>query len=126
LTKTGTYWQQDKVKIANLSFPSYVSNTTASLALSQGQIDWGGNDIANIDKVFVAKDPEHNKYWFAPVNVVTLTLNTTKAPLNDARSAPAPTVPSCPPWVRPATSRPPRRPAACCSRASTTSTSTRR
>jgi peptide/nickel transport system substrate-binding protein len=84
LTKTGTYWQQDKVKIANLSFPSYVSNTTASLALSQGAIDWGGNDIANIEKTFVAKDPAHNKYWFAPVNVVTLELNTTKAPLNDA------------------------------------------
>lgn len=84
LGKTGTYWQQDKVKIANLSFPSYVSNTTASLALSQGAIDWGGNDIANIEKTFVAKDPAHNKYWFAPVNVVTLELNTTKAPLNDA------------------------------------------
>ena len=36
LSKTGTYWQQSQVKIANLSFPSYVSNTTASLALSQG------------------------------------------------------------------------------------------
>ena len=84
MTKTGTYWQQDKVKIANLSFPSYVSNTTASLALSQGAIDWGGNDIANIQKTFVQKDSQHNKYWFAPVNVVTLQLNTTKAPLNDA------------------------------------------
>ena len=83
LTKTGTYWQQDKVKIANLSFPSYVSNTTASLALSQGKIDWGGNDIPNIQKTFVNLDPKHNKYWFAPVNVVTLQLNTTKAPLND-------------------------------------------
>jgi len=84
LSKTGTYWQQDKVKIANLSFPSYVSNTTASLALAQGEIDWGGNDIANIQKTFVDKDPTHNKYWFAPVNVVTLQLNTTKAGLNDA------------------------------------------
>jgi peptide/nickel transport system substrate-binding protein len=84
LSKTGSYWQQNMVKIANLSFPSYVSNTTASLALSQGQIDWGGNDIANIQKTFVAKDPTHNKYFFAPVNVVTLQLNTTKAPLNDA------------------------------------------
>jgi peptide/nickel transport system substrate-binding protein len=84
LSKTGTYWQQSKVKIANLSFPSYVSNTTASLALSQGQIDWGGNDVANIKKTFVSADPKHNKYWFAPVNVVTLQLNTTKAPLTDA------------------------------------------
>ena len=84
LSKTGTYWQQNMVKIDNLSFPSYVSNTTASLALAQGQIDWGGNDIPNIQKTFVNADPAHNKYWFAPVNVVTLQLNTTKAPLNDA------------------------------------------
>jgi peptide/nickel transport system substrate-binding protein len=83
LTKTGTYWQQNMVKIANLSFPSFVSNTTASLALSQGKIDWGGNDIPNIQKTFVNVDPTHNKYWFAPVNVVTLQLNTTKPMLSD-------------------------------------------
>jgi peptide/nickel transport system substrate-binding protein len=81
LDKNPSYWQP--VKIDHLSFPSYVSNTTASLALSQGQLDWGGNDIANIDKVFTSKDPTHNKYWFAPVNVVTLQLNVTKTPLND-------------------------------------------
>jgi peptide/nickel transport system substrate-binding protein len=84
LSKTSTYWQPDQVKIANVRFPSYVSNTSASLALAQGQIDWGGNDIANIDKTFIAADRTHNKYWFAPVNVVTLQLNTTKPPLNDA------------------------------------------
>ncbi|HEX3650124.1 MAG TPA: ABC transporter substrate-binding protein, partial [Pseudonocardiaceae bacterium] len=83
LSKTGTYWQQNLVHIANLSFPSYVSNTTASLALSQGKIDWGGNDIPNIQKTFINADPKHNKYWFAPVNVVTLQLNTTKPMLND-------------------------------------------
>lgn len=81
LTKNASYWQP--VKIANLDFPSYVSNTTASLALSKGEIDWGGNDIANIDKTYVAADPTHNHYWFAPANVVTLELNVTKAPLND-------------------------------------------
>jgi peptide/nickel transport system substrate-binding protein len=83
LSRTSGYWQ-GQPKIANVKFPSYVSNTSASLALSQGQIDWGGNDIPNIDKTFVSVDSSHNKYWFAPVNVVTLELNTTKAPLNDA------------------------------------------
>ena len=83
LSKVSTYWQADKVKITNLQFPSYVSNTTASLALSHGQIDWAGNDIPNIQKTFVDLDKAHNKYYFAPVNVVTLQLNVTKAPLND-------------------------------------------
>ncbi len=83
LSRTSDYWQ-GQPKIANVKFPSYVSNTSASLALAQGQIDWGGNDIANIQKTFISADPTHNKYWFAPVNVATLELNTTKAPLNDA------------------------------------------
>ncbi|HJP74475.1 MAG TPA: ABC transporter substrate-binding protein [Pseudonocardiaceae bacterium] len=82
LGRNGGYWQ-GQPKIATVRFPSYVSNTSASLALAQSQIDWGGNDIANIEKTFVAADRTHNKYWFAPVNVVTLQLNTTKAPLND-------------------------------------------
>jgi peptide/nickel transport system substrate-binding protein len=82
LSKVSTYWQP--VKIPNVRFPSYVSNTTASLALSRGEIDWAANDIANIDKTFVQADPQHNKYWFAPANVVTLQLNTTRAPLNNA------------------------------------------
>ena len=81
LTKVSTYWQP--VKIQNVRFPSYVSNTTASLALSRGEIDWAANDIPNIEKTYVAADPEHNHYWFAPVNVVTLQLNVTKAPLNN-------------------------------------------
>lgn len=84
LSKTSNYWQPNAVQIANINFPSYVSNTTASLALSQNKIDWGGNDIPNIQKTFLNADPQHNKYWFAPVNVVTLQLNTKKAPLNDA------------------------------------------
>jgi peptide/nickel transport system substrate-binding protein len=84
LAKTDSYWQQDKVRIANVKFPSYVSNTTASLALAQGQIDWGGNNIPNIQKTFIAADTTHNKYWFAPVNVVTLQINTTKPGLGDA------------------------------------------
>lgn len=81
LDKNPNYWQP--VKIAHVQFPSYVSNTTASLALSRGQIDYAGNDIANIEKTFVSADPAHNKYWFAPANVVTLQLNVTKAPLNN-------------------------------------------
>ena len=81
LTKNPDYWQP--VKIQNIRFPSYVSNTTASLALSRGEIDWASNDIPNIEKTYVAADPTHNHYWFAPVNVVTLQLNVTKAPLNN-------------------------------------------
>ena len=40
--------------------------------------------VPDIEKVYVAKDPAHNKYWFAPGGVISLYLNLTKAPFDDA------------------------------------------
>jgi len=74
-----------------VDFPSYVNNTAAEQALESGQIDWAGNYLTNVQNVFVGKDPAHNKVWTANTpymnsnNVVTLWLNTTKAPLNDPK-----------------------------------------
>ncbi|MBV9447542.1 MAG: hypothetical protein JO345_16790, partial [Streptosporangiaceae bacterium] len=85
------YWNKSAIHVPEVDFPSYVSNTTAEQALESGQIDWAGNDITNVQNVFVAKDPAHNKVWFnnnpymSSNNVVTLWLNVTKAPLNDPK-----------------------------------------
>lgn len=76
------YWQ-GAPKVTAVSFPAYVSNTTANQALDNGQIDWAGNYVTNIDGTYVAKDPAHNKYYFPATNTVILVLNTTKAPFND-------------------------------------------
>jgi peptide/nickel transport system substrate-binding protein len=35
-----------------------------------------------VQKTYVARDPQHNHYWFPPSNVVMLYLNTAKAPFN--------------------------------------------
>jgi peptide/nickel transport system substrate-binding protein len=53
------------------------------LATINGENDWAGNFINDIDKVFVAKDSAHNAYWFPTMNNdVVLYLNTTKAPFD--------------------------------------------
>jgi peptide/nickel transport system substrate-binding protein len=85
------YWNKSQVHVPEVDFPSYVSNTAAEQALESGQIDGAGNYITNVQNVFVAKDRAHNKVWFnntpymTPNNVVTLWLNTTRAPLTDPK-----------------------------------------
>jgi len=84
------YWQKSKVTVSEVIFPNYVSNTTANPALDSGQIGYAGNDVADVQSDYLsASSSNHtwtsNQPWFADNNVVTLWLNTTKAPLNDPK-----------------------------------------
>jgi peptide/nickel transport system substrate-binding protein len=82
------YWNKKQLKVPELSFPSYNSNTNLTQPIATGQIDWAGNYLANIKNDFLAKSPENHTYlaeapYFADNNVVGLVFNTKKAPLND-------------------------------------------
>jgi len=84
------YWQKSKVHVPEVIFPSYVSNTTANPALDSGQIDYAGNDVANVQSDFLSASSDNHTWtsdqpWFADNNVVTLWLNVAKAPLNDPK-----------------------------------------
>jgi ABC-type transport system substrate-binding protein len=90
LTQNKFYWQKSKVHVPSIVFPNFVSNTTANPALSNGQIDYAGNDVSNVQSNFLSKSTDYhtwtaNKPWFSDNNVVTLWLNTTRAPLNDPK-----------------------------------------
>jgi peptide/nickel transport system substrate-binding protein len=75
-----TYWG-GAPKVQEISFPAYATNDAATLALASGQIDLTGNDINNVQNVFVAKDPAHNHLfqttapYFPAGNTVSLLLN---------------------------------------------------
>jgi peptide/nickel transport system substrate-binding protein len=89
-TQNPYYWQKSSVHVPELIYPSYVSNTTANPALDSGQIGYAGNDVANVQSNFLSASPDNHTWtsgqpWFADNNVVTLWLNTTKAPLNDPK-----------------------------------------
>lgn len=58
--------------------PSYNSNSSASIALSDGLLTWAGNDIPNINKAFIDKNPSTNHDFFAPGNTVSLEFNVAK------------------------------------------------
>ncbi|HEY2549009.1 MAG TPA: ABC transporter substrate-binding protein [Streptosporangiaceae bacterium] len=82
------YWNKSAVHVPEVSYPAYTQNFNIVNPLASGQIDYAGNDIANVQGVYLAKD-EHNHTWFdkAPYltanNVVSLFFNVNKPPLND-------------------------------------------
>lgn len=85
LDRNPYYWQPGKPAVKGLRFPAYPSNEQVMLALLKGQLDIAANFIPAIDRIFVAKDPEHNKYWFPLIgSMVFLYFNTTEAPFQDA------------------------------------------
>jgi len=80
------YWQSTAShpvpQIAEIDYPAFLSNTPANLALAQGQAQWGGQYIPNIQSFYIAKDPAHRHYWFPPVLNVFLVPNLTNPVLS--------------------------------------------
>ena len=70
------YWQSTSSKpvpqVAEVDYPAFLSNTSANLFLSQGQAQWGGQYVPNINTFYVKKDPANRHYWFPPVLNVSL------------------------------------------------------
>jgi peptide/nickel transport system substrate-binding protein len=81
LTANSGYWQ-GAPKVSKLEYPAYDSNTSANLALEQGQLDWAGNFVQNIKTAWVGKDPATNKYWDFGLQTETLIPNLTAFPMN--------------------------------------------
>ena len=79
-----TYWG-GKPAATQVNIPAYTSNSAATTALANGQLDWAGNDIANINAVFVSKNPKTNHYYFAGGNTVTLEFNVKYGALSDPK-----------------------------------------
>ena len=82
------YWDKSAVTVPEISYPAYSANFNIVNPLAQGQIDLAGNDIANVQNVYLAKSPDNHTYYsgspyLTANNVVSLFFNVTKAPLND-------------------------------------------
>jgi peptide/nickel transport system substrate-binding protein len=82
LTKNPSYWQASMVKIQNVFFPVYTSNTGALSALYSGKIDWTGNFIPGLQKAFVSTAPQYHHFWEAPGSTNALMPNLNKWPTN--------------------------------------------
>jgi peptide/nickel transport system substrate-binding protein len=78
------YWQEGKPAVEALRFPAYPSNDRANLALVFDEVDWAGNFVPAIDRVFVKRSPKTHAYWF-PLTGSTIFLyaNTTRPPFDE-------------------------------------------
>ncbi len=80
------YWQPDAPKIEALQFLAFASNEQTNLAVINGEVDWAGNFMPAIDRIYVGKNPRDNHYWFPLVDgAVFLYANTTRPPLDQPR-----------------------------------------
>src|SRR5436190_10182653 len=73
------YWQSTPdhpvPMIKEVDYPAFLSNTPGNLFLAQGQAQWGGQYIPNVQSFYVSKDPAHRHIWFPPVLNVALVPN---------------------------------------------------
>ena len=80
------YWQSSAghpvPAVKEVDYPAFLSNTPANLSLSQGQAQWGGQYVPNIQSFYISKDPAHRHYWFPPVLNVSLFPNLTNPVLS--------------------------------------------
>nr|ACL11836.1 putative extracellular solute-binding protein [Arthrobacter globiformis] len=84
LRKNPNYWQEGKPQFDAMRMIAYGSNDTANLAGINGELDWGLGYMQNVQEVYVDEDPEHRGFWFPTVGgMVSLAVNTTKAPFDD-------------------------------------------
>lgn len=86
LGKNPNYWQPEKQKLEGVKMLAFAGNDGANLAAINGDVDWAPQYIPNIEKSFIAKDPEHRAYWFPPTgSMINFQVNTTKAPFDDVQ-----------------------------------------
>jgi peptide/nickel transport system substrate-binding protein len=66
-----------------IKFRQYSDNSQIQPALMAGEIDWGSNFIADIDKTYVEPNPENHGYWYPANDLINIYLNTREAPFSD-------------------------------------------
>lgn len=83
ICRNDKYYLENRPYIDCMTFRSYSDNSQIQPALMKGEIDWGSNFIADIEKTFVAADPENNHFWYPANDAIHLYVNTKVKPFDD-------------------------------------------
>ena len=89
ICRNENYWQmgedgQPLPYVNCMRMPVYPGNDPANFAAANGELDWIGNFIPDIESTFVAANPEKHFYYFWPGGgVVQFYMLTTKVPFSD-------------------------------------------
>ena len=81
--KNPYYWQEGKPYFQGLRYPAYPGNDQANLALVNGELDWAGNFVPDIEKTYVSKDAENFHYYFTGGDTILLYLNPALKPFDN-------------------------------------------
>lgn len=79
------YFQEDRPYLDCLKYRAFNDNSQIQPALMRDEIDWGSNFIADIDKTYVAANPDNHHYWYPANDAIHLYLNTKRAPFDDLK-----------------------------------------
>jgi peptide/nickel transport system substrate-binding protein len=79
------YWKGPPA-VKALHFRAYPANDQTILAIINDDLDWAGDFIPAVERIFVGKDPAHHRYWFPAIDAtVMLFANTKVPPFGDVR-----------------------------------------
>ncbi len=86
LGRNPRYWQEGLPRVSAIRCPAYPGNDRANLALVFDEVDWAGNFIPAVDRVYVGRNPETHHYWFPLTgSSIFLYCNTRRSPFDDLR-----------------------------------------
>jgi len=83
LDKNPNYWQPGKPAFQGIRYPAYADNDAANLALVNGDLDWAGNFVPDIENVYVKKDPANFHYYFIGADTILLYINLAVKPFDN-------------------------------------------
>ncbi len=82
LGRNPNYWNAANLKVDSIRYTGFQSNDASALALESGQIDWSGDFINNVEKVYDAKNPNFHHYYAPRDTPTSLYVTATKYPYN--------------------------------------------
>jgi peptide/nickel transport system substrate-binding protein len=87
ICRNPNYWQEGKPYVDCVRYPAFADNAAVNNAMINGDLDWTGNFIPDIQNTFVAKDPENLgfDFYIDGQKPIIVYLNTTKAPFDDTQ-----------------------------------------
>ena len=81
LERNPNYWLKGSPKIPCLEYIQATSNDAALLQIVSGQADWTHNFVPNVEKAYIAKDPNHYHAFYATTAYpISLMFDTQKYP----------------------------------------------
>lgn len=69
------YWDNANLNVDCLRVPQIANNDQALAAAANGELDWMGSFLPDIENTYVAKDPDNHRYWLPGGSLVMFNMN---------------------------------------------------